>query len=51
MEAKLISSIQNPLVKNILLLKEKSRERKKAGLFIVEGRREFELAQKGGYTL
>ncbi|MBO0322093.1 RNA methyltransferase [Muricauda sp. CAU 1633] len=49
MEAKIISSIQNPLVKKILHLKEKSRERKKAGLFVVEGQRELELAQKGGY--
>ena len=51
MEAKSISSVQNPLVKNILLLKEKSRERKKTGLFVVEGQRELELALKGGYTL
>jgi TrmH family RNA methyltransferase len=51
MEPKLISSVQNPLVKKILLLKEKSRERKKTGLFVVEGQRELELAQKGGYVL
>lgn len=50
MEAKIISSIQNPLVKKILLLKEKSRERKKTGLFVLEGQRELELAQKGGYV-
>nr|WP_299341661.1 TrmH family RNA methyltransferase [Allomuricauda sp.] len=46
---KQISSIQNPLVKKVLILKEKSRERKKTGLFVVEGKREIELAQKGGY--
>ncbi|MBO0353622.1 RNA methyltransferase [Flagellimonas marinaquae] len=51
MEAKFISSAQNPLVKKILQLKEKSRERKKTGLFVVEGQRELELAQKGGYAL
>ncbi|WP_418501261.1 TrmH family RNA methyltransferase [Flagellimonas sp.] len=51
METKLISSVQNPLVKKILLLKEKSRERKTSGLFVVEGQRELELAQKGGYSL
>ena len=51
MEAKFISSAQNPLVKKILQLKEKSRERKKTGLFVVEGQRELELAQKGGYVL
>lgn len=51
MEAKIISSVQNPLVKKVLHLKEKSRERKKAGLFVVEGLRELELAQKGGYSI
>ncbi|MCK0160210.1 TrmH family RNA methyltransferase [Allomuricauda sp. F6463D] len=51
MEAKLISSVQNPLVKQILLLKERSRERRKTGLFVVEGQREIELAQKGEYLL
>lgn len=51
MEAKIISSVQNPLVKKILQLKEKSRERRRTGLFIVEGQRELELAQKGGYGL
>lgn len=51
MEAKVISSAQNPLIKKILLLKEKSRERRKNGLFVVEGQREIELALKGGYRL
>jgi len=51
MEVKLISSTQNSLVKRILQLKEKSRERKKSGLFIVEGQREIALALKGGYTM
>ncbi|THV60325.1 RNA methyltransferase [Flagellimonas alvinocaridis] len=51
MKAKLISSIQNPLVKKTLLLKEKARERKKTGRFVVEGIREMKLAQKGGYVL
>ncbi len=44
-----ISSTQNPLVKKVLALKEKSRERKKTGLFVVEGHREIEMAQKGNY--
>lgn len=48
---KQVSSLQNPLIKQILLLQEKSRERKKTGLFIIEGQREIELALKGGYTL
>ncbi|WP_375326133.1 TrmH family RNA methyltransferase [Flagellimonas sp. GZD32] len=51
METKLISSVQNPLVKKILQLKEKSRERKKSGLFVLEGRREIQLAQKGDYQI
>ncbi|UII75264.1 RNA methyltransferase [Flagellimonas sp. HMM57] len=51
METKLISSTQNPLIKKVLLLKEKSRERKKTGFFIIEGQREIELALKGEYLL
>ncbi|MEO9513796.1 MAG: RNA methyltransferase [Flavobacteriaceae bacterium] len=51
METKLISSVQNPLVKKLLLLKEKSRERRKTGLFVAEGRREIELAKKANYTI
>ncbi len=46
-----ISSLQNPLVKKIVLLKEKSRERKKTGLFVLEGVRELQMALKGGYEL
>jgi len=48
---KQISSIQNPLVKQLLLLKEKSRERKKSGLFLIEGKREISLAIKGNYKI
>lgn len=48
---KTISSLQNPLIKQVLLLEEKSRERKKTNLFVIEGLREIELALKGGYTL
>lgn len=39
------------MVKKVLHLKEKSRERKKSGLFIIEGLREIQLAQKGGYSI
>ncbi len=46
-----ISSTQNALVKKVLQLQEKSRIRKKEGLFVVEGLREINLALKGGYTL
>ena len=46
-----ISSLKNPLVKQVLQLQEKSRERRKSGLFVIEGQREIELAIKGNYTL
>ena len=48
---KSISSSQNPLIKQIIQLQEKSRLRKKSGVFIIEGQREIELAVKGGYSL
>ncbi|MCB0382442.1 MAG: RNA methyltransferase [Psychroserpens sp.] len=51
MHYKEISSTQNPLIKQIHVLKEKSRERKKAGLFLIEGLRELTLAIKGGYDI
>ena len=44
-----IESLQNPRIKNLLKLQEKSRERKNQGLFLVEGTQENELALKGGY--
>ena len=46
-----IHSIQNPTIKNILKLQDKSRERKKSGLFIIEGKREISLALKGNYII
>jgi TrmH family RNA methyltransferase len=51
MTVKLISSPQNPLIKQLALLKEKSRERKNTGLFLIEGKRELSLAIKGGYKI
>jgi len=48
---KQISSINNPLIKQWLALKEKSRSRKRTGLFLIEGFREISLAIKGGYTI
>lgn len=44
-----ITSIQNKYVKDLLKLQEKSRERKKQGLFIIEGKREISLAIKSDY--
>jgi len=46
---KLISSIHNSFIKQLIPLKDKSRERKKSGLFLIEGEREITLAIKGGY--
>lgn len=48
---KSITSFQNPLIKQIVLLQEKSRERRKNNLFVIEGLREISLALKGGYQL
>lgn len=44
-----IESLQNPKIKNLLKLQEKSRERKKQGLFVVEGIQENRLALSAGY--
>ena len=46
-----ISSLQNPIIKHILLLKNKSKQRNIEGVFIVEGHRELDLAIKGGYII
>ncbi|MDG2195245.1 MAG: RNA methyltransferase [Polaribacter sp.] len=46
-----ISSAQNSYIKQLLKLQEKSRERKKTGLFLVEGKREIVLAISGGYII
>lgn len=44
-----ITSIQNTYIKNIIKLQEKSRERKKQGLFLIEGKREISLAIAANY--
>ena len=44
-----ITSIQNSYIKELLKLQEKSRERKKKGLFIIEGKREISLAIAANY--
>ena len=48
---KFISSTSNPTLKKLLQLQEKSRNRRKEGLFVVEGLRELRLALKGGYNI
>lgn len=44
-----ITSTQNAFIKNLVKLQEKSRERKKQQLFIVEGKREISLAIAANY--
>lgn len=46
-----ITSLQNPFIKELVSLKEKSRTRKKTGLFVLEGLREIELALSGDFQL
>ena len=46
-----ISSVQNPFIKSVVQLQEKARARKQLGTFIIEGKREIELAIKGNYEI
>ncbi len=46
-----ISSVQNPKVKQLVLLQQKSSERRKTGLFVVEGQREITHCLEAGYQL
>jgi RNA methyltransferase, TrmH family len=46
---KTITSLQNPLIKRIVQLGAKARERRREGLFLAEGLREAGLAIRAGY--
>jgi TrmH family RNA methyltransferase len=48
---KQITSIQNPFIKTLVLLQEKAKSRKQTGNFLMEGKREIMIAQKGGYEI
>lgn len=48
---KQITSLQNPYIKELVLLKEKSRIRKNSSTFLIEGFREILLAIKGNYQI
>lgn len=48
---KQITSIQNPFIKTLVQLQEKAKSRKQSGSFLIEGKREIELAIKGNYKL
>ncbi len=51
MPTKLITSSQNAFIRQVAQLKEKSRERRRSGTFLIEGFREISLALKGNYEL
>ena len=46
-----ISSFQNPQIKKLIKLQTKARERKKSGLFVLEGKRELLLALQANYSI
>lgn len=48
---KVITSLQNPLIRNILILTEKPRERKDQNLMVIEGSREISLALGSGTVI
>lgn len=47
----IITSTQNPKIKHLLALQEKSSERRKSGLFVVEGRRELQHCIEAGFQI
>ena len=47
----MITSTQNPHIKHLLLLQQKSAQRRADGLFVVEGRREVEHCLAAGFSL
>ena len=46
-----VTSAQNPKIRNLLLLQEKSKARKEQGLFVVEGRLELEHCIEAGFDI
>src|SRR4051812_30209733 len=48
---KIISSFQNPLIKRIVQLQEKSRERRQENVFVIDGWKETKMAIEAGYEL
>ena len=49
MRIETVTSVQNPKIKDLLSLQEKSRTRRQKGLFIVEGRRELLHCLEAGF--
>lgn len=46
-----ITSVQNPKIKKLVALQQKSSERRESGLFAVEGLRELQHCREGGYQV
>ncbi|MEI6435139.1 MAG: RNA methyltransferase [Bacteroidota bacterium] len=47
----IITSFQNPLIKNVMLLLEKPKARKEQNRMVIEGSREISLALSGGFQV
>lgn len=47
----MITSVQNPRIKQLLTLQQKSSERRKTGLFVVEGQRELQHCIEAGLQI
>ncbi len=47
----MIESTRNPRIKHLMLLSQKSQQRRADGLFVVEGRREVEHCLEAGFTI
>ena len=48
---KKLTSLQNPFIKSLILLKEKAKARSRSGTFLIEGKKEISLAIKGNYEV
>lgn len=48
---KQINSVQNPFIKSLLQLQDKAKMRRESGTFLIEGKREIELALQGNYEI
>ncbi len=48
---KQINSVQNPFIKSLVQLQDKAKMRRETGTFLIEGKREIELALQGNYIL
>ena len=51
MDINVITSVQNTRIKRLLVLQQKSSERRRTGLFVVEGRRELTHCIEAGLTV